>query len=250
MAIFLKITNNNKKNIAMKNKLKKILILTPLIFAFNANAEVITETFDNNTYNNDNFEIIGSGNITSDGFMSNNRSTFRTVGNYFLPTENNVLTISADLKFGYGDNIAFIGFRSDGVPHAPWNEPIGGMILRLHNFVNGHSGMGDAEGIHYTQMDYGNSFYYNPVNVLIEDNGSIANVTLRNLSTGVTHSFSHESSYIGGGHIAFSGDNSTWGNISIGYNMQTDENATSVPLSSGLALFIAGLAGLSRRKSK
>ena len=190
--------------------------------------------------------MAGSGNFSTGAFQSYNRDTLRTLSDDYIASPNSILTISADLTFNYGDNLAFLALRTDGLKQYPYNEPTNGLVLRLHNFQDGHTGIGHTSFAEYDRVNPGNSFYYNTVNVLMVDNGSVVDVTLKNLTTGVTHSFSHESTFFGGGYVAFSTDNATWDNISIDYT----STASSVPLTSSAALFALGALGFKRRLNK
>ncbi|EGJ34715.1 MULTISPECIES: hypothetical protein [Moorena] len=188
----------------------------------------ITEDFTGGTFDSANFEIGGgTGNATDAGWASvTNRGTLRTVASNLKPSIDNPLTIEADITFTPANEIAFLQVRGDGLPSGSFDEPSNGIYLRLHNFQNGHTGVSfGGPFMEFFRKDPpgGDSFWDDPVHLLLTDDGSTISVTLTNTVTNVVNAFSINDMRSSGGYVAFStsANGARWDNISITHNNLT-----------------------------
>ncbi len=182
-----------------------------------ANPNLIEENFDTGSWDSNNFELgTNTGSVVNGGYKSDtsSRGTLRSKAE-FVPTLENPIYVSATLSYSAGEGIAFIGTRSTGEQASgQFNSEPQGLNLRIHNFNNGQT----STSIGYDfQPRPGNAFYVNPVRFEIIDDGTSMSVTMTNLVTEVSHSFSYNSNYTSGSNrIVFSGDNSvSWDDIKI-----------------------------------
>lgn len=190
----------------------------------------ITEDFTGGTFDSANFELGGgSGNATDAGWASvTNRGTLRTVASNLKPSIDNPLTIEADITFTPANEIAFLQVRGDGLPSGSFDEPSNGIYLRLHNFQNGHTGVSFGDPfmeVFRKDPPGGDSFWDDPVHLLLTDDGSTISVTLTNTVTNVVNTFSINDKRSSGGYVAFStsANGARWDNISITHNNLTDK---------------------------
>ncbi|MEY3367471.1 MAG: hypothetical protein RI973_626, partial [Bacteroidota bacterium] len=183
---------------------------------------VLQEDFNGGNWDPLYFEIGSASGTAAGGYYQSTggtRGTLRTVNNNLTGTASNPLVLEATLVFATPDDeIAFIGTRSSGTISAPGDEPVNSVFLRIHNFNDGQTDLNDGNGT-LAANNFGNSFYASPdkIRVRMEDNGSSVTVTIKNLTTNVTQTFTESSSYSSGfNHLVFSGGNTTyWDSISI-----------------------------------
>lgn len=252
-----------KKSTALA--LVSLISLIGLSMGANAAIIEITENFDNNSYDTNNFVFNqtsqGGGTLNTSGgaaFISN-RGAFSTVSNNFIGTETNPLFISATMNM-FSQDIAFLSFRGDGQPNAFYNnEPNIGITLRMHNFINGQTDVmynttgNAASGLEWQSVARnppgGASFYSGPVQIEIEDFGSYATFSLTNMSNSQNFSFTQTGleNSARDGHVAFSGNNVSWDNIVIRQDIVAAE-VSEPAMASMLALTLGALAWR-RRKS-
>lgn len=198
------VSDNNNQIASLNYSLRKIL----------PNPGLITENFNNASWNAANFEIGSPTGSASTGAYKSlsdaDRGTLRTVNN-FVPTAQNPLHVTAKLTF-VGSTIAFIGTRSTGLKvSGSSNEPSSSLYLRIHNFNDGQTNISPAG----FETKPGNSFYANPVIVNLIDNGSSMAVKITNTVTNQVIQFSANSSYSSGSNrVVFSG-NVYWDDIKI-----------------------------------
>lgn len=198
------VTDNNNQIASLNYSLRKMM----------PNPNLITENFNNASWNAANFEIGSPSGSASTGAYKSlsdaDRGTLRTVNN-FVPTAQNPLHVTARLTFA-GSTIAFIGTRSTGLKvGGASNEPSNSLYLRIHNFNDGQTNITPAG----FETKPGNSFYANPVIVHLVDNGSSLAVTMTNTVTNQVRQFSANSNYSSGSNrIVFSG-NAYWDDIKI-----------------------------------
>jgi hypothetical protein len=178
----------------------------------------VIENFNNGQWDTTNFTLgaptIGSGSVVNGGYIdpSDSRSPLRTV-NQFHPDANHILTVSATIKFTFGQqNIGFIATRSSGTIVNAHNEPDGAK-MRIHNFNDGQTTL--PNGYHALLT---NTFYYNPVRVTMIDNGTSITSHLVNLVTLADTTFTVNTSTSNGDYVTFSGGGSNyWDDIQISY---------------------------------
>ncbi|PCJ95295.1 MAG: hypothetical protein COA50_08770 [Flavobacteriaceae bacterium] len=181
------------------------------------NPNLISEDFNSGTWDTNNFELgTNTGSVVNGAYKSDtsSRGTLRSVAE-FVPTVGNPLYVSATLSFTSGSGLAFFGTRSTGEqPSGNFNSEPDGLKFRIHNFNNGQTNI--SPGYDY-QPRPGTAFYDNPVRFEIIDDGASINVTMTNLVTNVTHTYSHNTAYTtGSNRVVFSGDNSvSWDDIKI-----------------------------------
>ena len=178
---------------------------------------MIFENFNNGQWNTSNFTLgaptIGSGSVVNGAYvdLSGSRSPLRTV-NQFHPDANHVLTVSATIKYDYGQSIGYIATRSSGTILNANNEP-DGVKMRLHNFNDGQTTL--PNGVHELLTT---SFYNNPVRVTMIDNGTTVICRLVNLVTLVEHNYTVNNTGSNGDYIVFSGGSKvSWDDIQISY---------------------------------
>ncbi len=181
------------------------------------NPTLVSEDFNSGNWNTGNFELgSNTGSVVNGSYKSDtgSRGTLRSVAD-FVPTVGNPLYVSATLAFTSGSGIAFIGTRSTGQqPGGNFNAEPEGLVVRIHNFNDGQTST--SSGYDY-QPRPGNAFYNNPVRFQILDDGAAMNVTMTNLTTNVSYSFSYNSGYTSSSNrVVFSGDNTaSWDDIQI-----------------------------------
>tara|TARA_R110002020_G_scaffold398057_2_gene608143 strand:- start:88377 stop:91634 length:3258 start_codon:yes stop_codon:yes gene_type:complete len=181
------------------------------------NPNLILEDFNSNSWNSNNFELgTNTGSVVNGAYKSDtsSRGTLRTAAE-FVPTLANPLYVSATLSYTGGEGIAFVGTRSTGEqPSGQFNSEPQGLNLRIHNFNDGQTSTATGYDL---QPRPGNAFYTNPVRFEIIDDGASMSVTMTNLVTGDSHSFSYNTNYTSGSNrVVFSGDYSvSWDDIQI-----------------------------------
>ncbi|WP_198319143.1 BspA family leucine-rich repeat surface protein [Arenibacter algicola] len=181
------------------------------------NPNLIEENFDTGSWDANNFELgTNTGSVVNGTYKSDtsSRGTLRTAAE-FVPTLANPLYVSATLSYTGGEGIAFVGTRSTGEqPSGQFNSEPQGLNLRIHNFNDGQTSTATGYDL---QPRPGNAFYTNPVRFEIIDDGASMSVTMTNLVTGDSHSFSYNTNYTSGSNrVVFSGDYSvSWDDIQI-----------------------------------
>ncbi|TQO37205.1 gliding motility-associated-like protein [Arenibacter algicola] len=181
------------------------------------NPNLIEENFDTGSWDANNFELgTNTGSVVNGTYKSDtsSRGTLRTTAE-FVPTLANPLYVSATLSYTGGEGIAFVGTRSTGEqPSGQFNSEPQGLNLRIHNFNDGQTSTATGYDL---QPRPGNAFYTNPVRFEIIDDGASMSVTMTNLVTGDSYSFSYNTNYTSGSNrVVFSGDYSvSWDDIQI-----------------------------------
>ena len=163
----------------------------------------------------------------------------------------------------YVGDIAFLAFRSDGMPNMFYNnEPNKGVLLRAHNFGSGQTDVmfnavgNAADGTEYEFTNNyppgGANFYNGTVTVEVTDFGSYADYKITNYNYGFPQEFTFTQTGLDdstrGGHVVFSANGSTWDDIVI---TQARSNAVAEVSEPAIAsIFALGLGGLlfGRRK--
>ncbi|MEY3367676.1 MAG: hypothetical protein RI973_831, partial [Bacteroidota bacterium] len=182
----------------------------------------LQEDFNGGEWNSLNFEIGSETGTAAGGYYQSTggtRGTLRTVNSNLIGTASDPLVVEATLVFTAATQIAFIGTRSTGLAvAASTNEPSNSLYLRIHNFGSGDTDLSEG-GSTIQQITPGAAFYgiNNPIRVRMEDNGSSVTVTLTNLTTNATNTFTQATTYSSGfNHLVFSGGDATqWDSISV-----------------------------------
>jgi hypothetical protein len=209
--------------VIFNNPLTTLLNCNTQSISLNA-APAILENFNSGQWNTSNFILgapsIGSGSVVNGAYLdpTNSRSPLRTV-NQYQPNANNVLTVSATIKFtprpgnnGFMDDIGFIATRSSGTITSASQEPVGAKI-RIHNFSNGYTGFPDGY-----QGFLSDSIFRNPVQVTMTDNGTSIICRFVNLVTLAEFTHTANTSASSGNYVTFSGGSTVyWDDIQISY---------------------------------
>ncbi|MEY3052907.1 MAG: protein alpha-antigen precursor, partial [Bacteroidota bacterium] len=182
---------------------------------------VLTENFDNGTWNAANFGVLtGTGSAASGAYTStgSTRGPLSSVSNSLLPTPAQPLVFAATLTFTNYD-IAFMGIRSDGLNDGAGGEPVNSIYLRIHNFNNGQVNLTDGITSASTNANLTEAFFAPwpvRVRVVITDDGSTVSATLTNLSTSVSHTLSLVTASSAGNRVVLSTTNhSSWDDLSV-----------------------------------
>ncbi|MCH7411005.1 hypothetical protein MM239_16480, partial [Belliella sp. DSM 111904] len=204
------ITDNNEGIASITYSLHKLL----------PSPNLVSESFEGETWNDANFQV-GSdgGRIVNGAYQSgdavNSRDILYTV-NDFQPTESNPVYVTAKLTFNIGGQIAFMGTRGSGLRNpGNSNEPANSLYLRIHNFIDGYT------GITHTSFNGrpGNQFYQSPVLIELIDNGINISGKITNIQSGQVLNFNENTSYSSGSwKVLFSGGAGVaWDDIKISF---------------------------------
>lgn len=239
-----------------------VSIVAALCLSGAANATLVTHTenFDNGQVSSPAFETTGLHMISNGELYVYNRDVFRTSDEYFA-TESAPVFFDFTMTF-MGGNMAFLAMRSSDNPYDPNHEPADGLILRLHNFQNGHTGIGEnyLQNYEFHNPTSGDTFYtYNqPISVSMADYGSYVDISLENEVTNEVNSFTYNTSFSAGGYYGFATSGGIkFDDVSLSFSPSSEANAepSEVPdpgslAMLGLGLMAAGAYGSRSKKAK
>lgn len=192
----------------MKKLKQGLLAGAMLACAGSASAGIIefSENFDNGQLNSGGFVTTGLHAFSGGELYTYNRDMFRTADQYFA-------TQSAPVEFDFtmtfmGGNMSFLAMRVSEDPYDPNHEPAAGLILRMHNFQDGHTGIGEnyQQNYEFHNPQSGDAFYGygQPIEISMTDYGTYVDIAMRNTVTNEENVFSYTSDFFDGGYYGFS----------------------------------------------
>lgn len=229
-------------------KMRVMLLLGCMAVGLSAQADLVTEDFAQGNYDPANFVEHGTtGSTNTDGFAGgSSRTVLSTVDDGWVGSLSAPLMIQADLTFTAQDDIAFLAFRSDGLPQANYyNEPADSVYIRMHNFANGQTDTvwGGTDYIldgapapqRHINANVGDAFYNNTVRINVVDFGDLIEITLTNLTTLATYDTSFNTTASFGSFVSFASQTARFDNIQI--SNEPVGNVSAPAVGAGLLLF-------------